>query len=159
MPALLNVSDTQAAELSQLVDLEARWENLRAEGADKSEKEGAFTKLQQKQKAYEAFHTKLKDYNKVFRPPHVPELLLNTPHRLREWCRKMRDLHARVERNDTLPYPANLMEKAYRSAERVASRVNQESVARPTASRNASEVAQELESLACWCDNVAAAQD
>lgn len=159
MPALLNVSATQAAELSHLVDLEARWENLRADPASNVEKDGAFTKLQQRQKAYEAFHNKLKDYNKVFKPTHVPELLLNTPHRLREWCRRMRDLHARVERTEIVPYPAHLMEKAYRSAERVASRLNKESVARPAQPRNVFEVAQELESLACWCDSLSGPQD
>lgn len=158
MPALFNVSAAQAAELSKLADLEARWENLRAERGNGG-KEGAFIQLQQKQKAYEAFHAKLKDYNKAFRPAHVAELLLNTPHRLSEWCRWMRDLHARVERNDPIPYPAHLMEKAYRSAERVASRLNLEPAPRPVLPRNVAEVAQELESLACWCDRALGGPD
>jgi hypothetical protein len=158
MPALLNASATQAAELSQLVDLEARWENLRSDRAVNAGKECGFTQLHQKQKAYEAFRAKLVDYNKAFRPVHVPELLLNTPHRLREWCRRMRDLHARVERNDIVPYPSHLMEKAYRSAERVASRLNKEAVARPVPSANASEVAREMDSLASWCESVSGAE-
>jgi len=160
MPPFVHFSATQAAELSKLVDMEARWENLRAEAGDIA-KGSAFIQLQQKQKAYEAFHSKLKDYNKVFKPAHVPELLLNTPLRLSEWCRWMRDLHARVERNDPVPYPAHLMEKAYRSVERVASRLNKEPAPRPVQSqpRQVFEVAQELELLACWCDHALGAPD
>jgi hypothetical protein len=63
----------QASELSLLVDLEARWENLRKVAPGYSLQD-----LQARQKAYDAFHAKLVAYNRRYTPPHVPELLLNT---------------------------------------------------------------------------------
>ena len=121
MTALLNASASasQATELSLLVELEARWENLRGHRSVNGGKEET-THLQQKQKAYEAFHDKLAAYNKTFKPEHVPERLLNTPVRLGEWCRKMRDLLARSAQSPKTPYPVHLFEKAYRSADRIA---------------------------------------
>ena len=80
----------QATELSLLVDLEARWENLRKTPSPDPEVVAATQDLKAKQKAYEAFRAKLVAYNKQYSPAHVPELLLNTPARLGIWCRKMR---------------------------------------------------------------------
>ena len=65
-----SLGPAQAAELSLLVDLEARWENLRQTSP------GDLQDLHGRQKAYDAFHTKLVAYNKQYRPAHVPELLL-----------------------------------------------------------------------------------
>jgi hypothetical protein len=92
-----NMDATQAAELSLLVDLEARWENLRRTPLQPREVESSTQDLQGKQKAYESFHTKLVAYNKQYTPAHVPEMLLNTPSRLARWCRTMRNLYLRVE--------------------------------------------------------------
>ena len=49
----------QAAELSLLVDLEARWENLRKLNLGHS-----LQALLERQKAYDAFHAKLVAYNR-----------------------------------------------------------------------------------------------
>jgi hypothetical protein len=87
----------QAAELSLLVDLEARWENLRRTPLQPPEEETSTEDLQGKQKAYESFRAKLVAYNQRYKPAHVPELLLNTPSRLAKWCRTMLDLYLRVE--------------------------------------------------------------
>jgi hypothetical protein len=65
-----SLGPAQAAELSLLVDLEARWENLRQTSP------GDLEDLHGRQKAYDTFHTKLVAYNKQYRPAHVPELLL-----------------------------------------------------------------------------------
>ena len=70
----------QAAALSLLVDLEARWENLRKLNLGHS-----LQALQARQKAYDAFHAKLVAYNRRYTPMHVPELLLNSPLRLALW--------------------------------------------------------------------------
>src|SRR4051794_20850496 len=107
MSAHSNAPAAQPVELSLLVDLEARWENLRGNRIVNTGREDT-THLQQKQKAYEAFHDKLSAYNKTFKPEHVPERLLNTPVRLGDWCRKMRDLLARLEQVPKAPYPAHL---------------------------------------------------
>jgi hypothetical protein len=153
MTALLNASRSQSTELSLLVELEARWENLRGNKTPNPGKEET-THLQQKQKAYEAFHDKLSAYNKAFKPEHVPERLLNTPLRLCEWCRKMRDLFTRSEQNGKTPYPAHLLEKAYRSADRIADVLHKGHTLRSAPSGDASEAVRELESLAIWCETL-----
>ena len=158
MSALLNAPAAQPAELSLLVDLEARWENLRVNRAVNAGKEDTVTHLHQKQKAYEAFHNKLAAYNKTFKPAHVAELLLNTPQRLGEWCRKMRDLYGRLEQSSSVRYPAHLMEKAYRAADRVAERLQKGHIERPAATADASGAMRELDALAAWCESVTPAE-
>src|SRR5436309_2848376 len=113
-----NLAPPQALELSLLVDLEARWENLRKSSP------GDLQNLHSRQKAYDAFHTKLVAYNKQYKPAHVPELLLNTPSRLGIWCRAMRDLYVQVEDDSRAHYPVHLLEKAYRWADRIGVRMN-----------------------------------
>src|SRR5262249_46319944 len=103
----------QVAELSLLVDLEARWENLRTIRSQDPEGGATTQDLQGKQKAYEAFRAKLVAYNKRYEPAHIPELLLNTPARLNLWCRSMRDLYLQAEHNPQGHCPVHLMEKAY----------------------------------------------
>src|SRR6478672_10109713 len=151
MSALLSSSAAQPAELSLLMDLEARWENLRGNRIGNAGKEDT-AHLQQKQRAYEAFHDKLTAYNKTFKPEHVPERLLNTAVRLGEWCRKMRDVLARLEQVPKVPYPGHLMEKAYRSADHVADRMQKERAVRPAPSGDVAGAVRELESLARWCE-------
>jgi hypothetical protein len=157
MSALMKASPAQPTELSLLVDLEARWENLRVNRAVNTGREDT-AQLQQKQKAYEAFHDKLAAYNKAFKPEHVPERLLNTPVRLGEWCRKMSELLARSEEIAKGRYPTHLMEKAYRSAEHVADRLHKERAARPAPSGEVGGAVGELRALAAWCDRIAPVQ-
>ena len=158
MPATLETlvqspSSAQTTELSLLVDLEARWENLRVYQPITPGRASTLKELHQKQKAYEAFFAKLVAYNKGYKPQHVPELLLNNAHRLGVWCRKMRDLHLRVQHDSHAHYPAHLLEKAYRWADRLADRMKQDRITRPTPSENIPAAIRELEDLAKWCDN------
>ena len=95
MPEIKPVSDgnldpVQAVELAVVVDLEARWENLRT-AAQHQDVPSTVHDLHGKQKAYEAFRVKLAAYNKRFAPAHIPELLLNTSVRLGTWCRPLSD--------------------------------------------------------------------
>ena len=77
----------QAAELALLVELEARWENLRKPPSPTPEVPYSTQELHGRQKTYEAFRARLAAYNQRYRPAHIPELLLNTPARLGLWCR------------------------------------------------------------------------
>ncbi len=150
-----NPSSSQATELYLLVDLEARWENLRVY---QSMAPTSLKELHQKQKAYEAFFTKLVAYNKSYKPPHVPELLLNNPQRLKIWCRRMRDLLLRVQSVSVAHYPVHLLEKAYRWADRLAERIKQPHITRPAVADNTPAAIRELEDLIQWCDSLPAAQ-
>ena len=141
----------QAAELSLLVDLEARWENLRKLNLGHSLQD-----LKARQKAYDAFHAKLVAYNRRYTPTHVTELLLNTPFRLALWCRKMRDLYRQVEHIPQDHCPVHLLEKAYRCADHLATRLHTDPANRPAALPGTShDTAGALEALAQWCDALA----
>ncbi len=150
-----NLDPAQATELSLLVDLEARWENLR-KTASLDPKVGSTTQdLQGKQRAYEAFRAKLVAYNKRYRPAHVPELLLNTPSRLGIWCRTMRDLYLQVEHDPQGHCPVHLLEKAYRWAERMGVRLNRDCVSRSTPPGTIRAAIRDLEALGQWCEDLA----
>jgi hypothetical protein len=147
----------QAAELALLVDLEARWENLRTTTSRPADVQPTTQELHGKQKAYEAFRAKLAVYNKRFKPSHIPELLLNTPLRLGIWCRTMRDLYGRVEQAAQMQPPVHLVEKAHRWAERVAARIGAQPPARTAPSVTIREAIERLEGLNQWCANLASA--
>lgn len=143
-----SLSPAQAAELALLVDLEAHWENLRQTSP------GDLKDLHGRQKAYDAFHAKLVAYNKLYRPAHVPELLLNTPSRLRLWCRAIRDLYLQVEDDPKAHCPVHLLEKAYRHADRIGARMNKDKVNRCPPPGKIRDVIGELEVLGEWCDRL-----
>jgi hypothetical protein len=146
-----NLSAGQTIELSALVDLEACWENLRAEPLT-AERSRTLKQLQQKQKAYEAFHVKLVAYNKNYRPAHVPELLLNTAERLEAWCRTMIHLHVALPQDPRAHYPHHVLQKAYRWADKLSERLKIERVTRPPLDCGAA--VRELEDLANWCTSL-----
>ncbi len=149
---------TQATELAELVEVEARWENLRA--ALSRTGAGLLTTqdLHAMQKAYEAFRTRLTAYNKRYSPGHLPELLLNNPLRLGIWCRRMRDLYVQVEQDPQVRYPAHLLEKGYRCADRIAGRMGKACPHRSTPPGDLQTAIRELEALARWCEDQARAE-
>jgi hypothetical protein len=150
-----NEQTARAIELSSLVDLEARWENLRtAPLPDLAGRHGT-DDLLTRQKAYEAFHAKLTAYNDRYKPPHIPELLLNTPARLAKWCDRMRSIYLQVESHPRAVYPIHLLEKTYRWADRIAVRLKKPSVSRSTVARTIRCAIEELEAVGKWCDEVA----
>ena len=144
----------QATELTLLVDLEARWENLRKTPLQAAEAGATTQDLHGKQKAYDAFRAKLVAYNKQYTPAHVPELLLNTPSRLGIWCRMMRDLYLLVEHDPQGHCPAYLLEKAYRWADHVSTRMNKDRVSRSTSPGTIQATIRDLEALGQWCDDL-----
>ena len=144
----------QATELTLLVDLEARWENLRKTPLQAAEAGATTQDLHGKQKAYDAFRAKLVAYNKQYTPAHVPELLLNTPSRLGKWCRTMRELYLLVEHNSQGHCPVHLLEKAYRWADHVSTRMNKDRVNRSTPPGNIQAAIRDLEALGQWCDDL-----
>lgn len=148
------LTPSQAADLCQLADLEAGWENLRKTPSLATDVSDSREDLHGRQRAYEIFRAKLAAYNQVYKPAHVPELLLNTPSRLSVWCRRMRDLYQLVEQNPRVHAPVHLLEKAYRWADRVSSRMNKEKVARVAPPASVQAAIQELEAVGKWCDDL-----
>jgi hypothetical protein len=154
-PSSGHLDSTQAAALALLVDLEACWENLRKPTLRVGEERSGTQELQGKQKAYDAFHSKLVAYNKRYSPAHVPELLLNNASRLKAWCWRMRDLYLRVEHDPCGHCPVHLLEKAYRWADQAAVRMNKGRVSRSAPPGTIRAAIAELEALAQWCEDVA----
>lgn len=142
---------TQATQLALLVDLEARWENLRHHVGAR-EMPSSTQELQGRQKAYETFHGKLVAYNKQHTPAHVPELLLNNTPRLRAWCCRMRELYIRVENDPSFPCPVHLLAKAYRWADRVALRMNKTPACRAPLPATVQDAIEGLGTVIGWCD-------
>jgi hypothetical protein len=140
----------QAAALAELVELEARWENLRHQPTPKGGPLPRET-LVTKQMAHDAFRAKLQAYNRRYTPSHVPELLLNTAVRLGKWCQAMRDLYRLIEPDLSARCPGSIVEKAYRWANRIARRTNRSLVSEQGSPRSVGEVIAELESLGRWC--------
>jgi len=153
----VNFDPAQAAELARLVELEARWENLRTSPARTPQVVSTPQDLPRRQKAYEAFRAKLAAYNKRYRPAHIPELLLNTPVRLGKWCRAMRDLYLQVEQVPDMSLPAQLLEKAYRWADRVAGTLGKDCITRTGSLDSIRDAIQGLELLGQWCEDLARA--
>jgi hypothetical protein len=153
--AARNLAPGQATELSLLVELEARWENLR-NAPSRSREVGPVTQdLTGIQKAYEAFRSKLLAYNKRFTPAHVPELLLNNPSRLGRWCRAMQDLYLEVEHHPQTHCPVHLLEKAYRCAQRMSVRLNKDCLSPSAPPGTIRAAIESLEALVRWCDALA----
>jgi hypothetical protein len=154
--AVRSLDAGQAAELSLLVELEARWENLRkTPRTQDQEARSVPDDLRAIQNAYEAFHSQLIAYNKRYTPAHVPELLLNTPSRLALWCRTMRELYLRVENDPRSRCPVHLLAKANRCAARISVRMNKgcfSALPSPPTIRVAIE---NLGALSQWCDDLA----
>ncbi len=146
---------TQAVELAELVEVEACWENLRADMSRTAAVRSTTQDLHGIQKAYEAFRVRLTAYNKHYPPGHVPELLLNTPLRLGLWCRRMRDLYVQVKQAPQVRYPVQLLEKAYRCADRIAGRTGKACPHRSTLAGDLQTAIREMEALGQWCANQA----
>jgi hypothetical protein len=144
------VDPAQVAALAELVELEARWENLRHQPTPKGSPLPRKT-LVKKQLAHDAFQSKLLAYNRRYTPPHVPELLLNTAARLGKWCQAMRDLYRLVEPDLSARCPDNIVDKAYRWADCIARRTNRPLVSPRASPRFVGDVIAELESLGRWC--------
>ena len=134
----------QAVELAQLVELEALWENLPASPARTSRD------LAAKQNAFEAFRSRRAAYDGRHKA-HASRVPVHSPARLAAWLRDMRDLFARAECDPRCPCPVHLVEKARRSADRIALRRETEAplVTPPATVRLAIEG---LETLLAWSE-------
>jgi hypothetical protein len=152
----LKLAPGQARALAHLVELEARWENLRIDQQLPAGKGSTLKELHQRQKAYEAFFAAMSAYNKAHRPLHLPEQLLNSASRLGAWCGSMRDLYLQIQDNGPALCPQHVLEKAYRCADRAADRMTKDRIGRPGSSGTLPAVIRELDDLARWCEGMAA---
>ncbi len=143
----------QAAELVRVIDLQARWENTRAEpvGADG---ESSPSNLHGRQRAYEAFRSRLAAYTTRYKAAEVPETSLNTPVRVGMWCRVVRAVFRRARPEAGTDCPSHAAEKAYRLADRIAARLKVEPVGRASPPDGIGAAIGALEAVILWCDGL-----
>jgi hypothetical protein len=139
----------QGLALAALVKLQAAWENTpKAVGTNISR-----DRLQAKQRAFEAFRSRTQEYNRRFTPAFVPERQGTSDRYLAVWCRHMARLFAVTT---AAPCPVQVVEKAYRWAERAAAKGGREPEARTSFGTTEGAV-HILGMIAQWCEQPVAA--
>jgi hypothetical protein len=141
----------RTCDLALLVELEARWENLRPDSSGLTNQRSTQAELSARQRAYEAFQMKQAEYAKKYPPGYVPAFQRGTSVRLAAWLRNMRDLYQQVEEAPQMPSPVHVLAKAYRCADSLADKAGKERFSRTAADTVKAAVA-ELEALARWCN-------
>jgi hypothetical protein len=135
------LTPARAAELVQVLDLQSRWENLRAAGSPTT------AQLHALQAAFEAYRVRMAAYTARDHSEPVPELTPTQPGRLGTWCRTVR---AVLRRADGAGCPTHIVAKAHRVADRIAQRLNADPVGRAAPTDVAGAVG-ELDALIAWC--------
>ena len=145
----------QAAELVRVIDLQAQWENTRAEPA---RPDGGYSTpdLNGRQRTYEAFRSRLAAYTARYKAAEVPETTLNTPQRVGVWCRAVRAVFRRAGHEAGTDCPTHAVEKAYRLADRIAARLKVEPVGRGSPPDGIGAAVGVLDAVILWCDGLVA---
>jgi hypothetical protein len=144
-----DLAPAQAAELVEILDLEARWENLRAERPGGTPGHDTVT-LRNRQRTFEAYQSRLAGYMARYKTTRVPELTPNGPQRLGNWCRTVRAVLLRAGEG----CPVHAIEKAHRLAGRIAGRVRAEALGRDDLPETVAGAIRELDTLVRWCDGL-----
>jgi hypothetical protein len=140
----------QAAELVWVIDLQARWENVRAGPA---QADGGYSTpdLHGRQRTYEAFRSRLAAYTARYKAAEVPETTLNSPDRVAVWCRAVRAVFRRAGHEAGTECPTHAVEKAYRLADRIAARLKVEPVGRGSPPDSIGTAVGALDAVILWC--------
>ena len=138
------LTPARAAELVQVLDLQSRWENLRAEGNDST------IQLQTLQSAFEAYRSRLANYVARDQSDAIPELTPTKPGRLGTWARTVR---AVLRLADDRVCPTHLVAKAHRVANQIAIRLKSQPGVWETPTDMAGAIGQ-LDGVIAWCDEL-----
>ena len=145
----------QAAELVQVLDLQARWENLwddrTRDGSDHST-----PLLQGLQLAFEAFRSRMAEYTARYRTAQIPDLSPSGPDRLAGWCRAVRAIFQRAGHETGGDCPVHVVAKAHRLADRIAARVKNDPVRRGSPPDDIAGAIRDLGAIIAWCDGLVA---
>ena len=147
------LAPAQAAELAAVIDSQARWENMRCDPPHAGDNSSAA--LQARQKAYDAFRTRLAAYTARYRTVQIPETTLNGPERVGVWCRTVRAVLRRAESEAKTDSVSHTVSKAYRLVNRIAARLKLEPVERSTSTDGIAGAIRSMDVLIGWCDDLA----
>ena len=137
----------RASELARVLDLQSRWENMRADGGDST------AQLQALQKAFEAYRLRLAEYTARHRSEQTPDLSPSGPNRLAAWCKTVRAVFRRAGEGGECP--SQVVTKAFRMADRIAERVKAEPVGRDTPPTDMPGAIRQLGAVIVWCEALA----
>lgn len=145
----------QAVELARLIELHAKWENMRETPAGAA---AGFSTLdlQERQRAYDAFRARQVAYTTRFRAAPLSEVSLNGPERVGDWARAVRAVLRRAEveaKDESFPHA---VAKAYRLVERVAGRLKVGALTRGASGDGIAGAVRNLNAVIQWCEDVAA---
>ncbi|QDU19055.1 hypothetical protein [Urbifossiella limnaea] len=145
--AAAELSPEQAAALARVLDLQAGWENHRHDAAA-GDAHGPG--LRERQRRYEAYRAALAGYSARHRAVDLPELNLSTPERVAGWCRVVRAVCRQA--GPQADAPAQVAEKAYRLADRIAARLGVAPADRDDRAEGMGGVIAGLDAVVAWCD-------
>lgn len=138
----------RAGELVRVLDLQARWENMRA-GSKTSTGQ-----LHELQKAFEAYRASRAAYTGRGSEDQVPELTPSGPDRLGRWCRTVRAVCRRADPG--CGHPAHVLAKVYHLADRIAVRVRTAPPGRGEPPTDMAGAVRQLGEIVAWCDALVA---
>jgi hypothetical protein len=148
--AVERLDPAQAADLARVIDLQARWENLRVHPT-RPAAEFSVADLHNRQKAYEAFRVRMEAYSARYRAARVAEPTLNTAGRVGAWCRVVAAVFRQAGPSGECP--AEAVAKAYRLADAIAARLEREPVGRESP-ESITDAIRALDALGRWCGEV-----
>jgi hypothetical protein len=134
------LSSEQAMALVRVIELQAKWDGLLADGHS----------LHARQKANDAYQAALREYKTKYPKAVVPEPTQAVPERMVVWYRVLKAVFEKAESAN----PTAVMDKAYRLADRIAARMSKEPVGRTPADDLAGAV-RELDVVIAWCEALA----
>src|SRR5262245_8728470 len=149
-----HLDPAQAAELARVIDLHARWENLRANPARLTAAYSVLD-LQELQRAFEAYRVRQAAYTARYHAAEIPELTRNSPERVGTWCRVVRAVFRRAEREAGSAYPAHAVEESLRLADQIAARRKKDPVERVAPENSIGGAIRILDMVIRWCDGLA----
>ncbi len=143
----------QAADLSRLLELLTRWENMRDDPAT-VEGINAPALLLDRQRAYELYQVHLRTYSTRYKTSQMPAVTTNTPAHIGDWLRAVRAIWRRAESKVGDDTPVHILEKAYRLVDRTADRLKTDRFVRTTKIHGVPAAVGELEAVIDWCDRL-----
>src|SRR5262249_10091626 len=139
------LTPARAAELVQVLDLQSRWENLRAAGSPTT------AQLHALQAAFEAYRVRTAAYTARDHTEPVPELTPTRPARLGTWCRTVRAVLGRAGGGGR---PAHAGAQAHRGGGPIAGGRGAEAAGGETPTDVAGALGQ-LDRVIAWCARLA----
>jgi hypothetical protein len=152
-PSFDRLSSDQANALAAVIELEAFWENVPVTAVGALPRE-SLRGLTAKQRAFDAYHAGLVAYNRRYGVAYHGERPGATPKRLGAWCRRLAALYRRADQADC---SVQVLEKAHRCVDRIATRLAATACPRAASASCPSDVSADLGSIADWCERLSTA--